>query len=301
MPPTVVLTAIGLALLSGPSAFLFLWLTYKRTGEVSLRTIAFSMIGLVFLLIGNGTEYMLVNVLRQWDLRVEFLILNEAFLATVATEGFLLRFAHQSTRTEITVRMRATFWAFSILFFFLVLSLPMFLRQNGVDIPHGYLASTIYGTLCTAYATFIVVRNRKKVPPFLAFLPGFFSILMAISVLAVSNDLFHFGELLGGPAFPFSPVFLFLINVSIVVACARELLRVKDGRRAAFRALDFEFSQRESEIVPLIIEGLSNDDIASRLFISPHTVKNHVTGIFRKAGVTNRFELLRRVSAGKAS
>jgi len=301
MSPTVVLTAIGLALLSGPSAFLFLWLTYRKTGEVSLRTISFSMVGLVFTLIGNGTEYMLVNVLRQWDPRVEFLILNEVFLATVATDGFLLRFAYQSTRTEISARMRATFWAFSILFFFLVLSLPMFLTRNGVDIAHGYLTSTIYGTLCQAYATFIIVRDRRKVPPFFGFLPVFFSILMPIGVLAVSNDVFHFGELLGGPAFPFSPVFLFLVNVFIVFACARELLRVKEGHRAAFRALDFEFSQRESEIIPLIIEGLSNDDIASQLFISPHTVKNHVTSIFRKAGVTNRFELLRRVSAGKAS
>jgi DNA-binding CsgD family transcriptional regulator len=164
----------------------------------------------------------------------------------------------------------------------------MFLRQ------YGYLTSTIYGTLCSAYATIIIVRNRKKLPPFFAFLPGFSSVLVAISVLAISNDVFNFG-------LPFSPVFLFLINVSTVFACARELLRVKEGHRAAFRALDFEFSQRESEIVPLLIEGLSNDDIASRLFISPHTVKNHVTSIFRKAGVTNRFELLGRVSAGKAS
>ena len=77
MPPVAVMTVIGLALLSGPSAFLFLWLTYKRTGEVSLRTIAFSMLGLVFVLLGNATEYMLSNVLRHWDARVAFLILGD--------------------------------------------------------------------------------------------------------------------------------------------------------------------------------------------------------------------------------
>ena len=80
MPPIAVLTAIGLALLSGPSAFLFLWLTYKRTREASLRSLAFGMLGLVFILMGNATEYLTV-VLHRWDARVSFLILNEAFLS----------------------------------------------------------------------------------------------------------------------------------------------------------------------------------------------------------------------------
>jgi len=301
MPPSVVLTAIGLAFLSGPSAFLFLWLTYNRIGEVSLRTLAFSMVGLFFILIGNGVEYVLVYVLHHSDARVEFLILNEAFLATVITDSYFLRFAHQSTRTDITPRMRTGFWAFSILFFFLVLSLPMFVSPKGIDISRGYLMSTAYGTVCQAYATFVILRNRKRLPPLFAFLPHFTSVLMVIGVLSLSNDVFQFGTLLGGPAFPFSPVFLFLVNVSIVFACLRELLRVKEGHLALSRAPELDLSERESEIVPLIIEGLSNDDIASKLFISPHTVKNHVTSIFRKAGVANRFELLKRISAGRAS
>ena len=302
MPPTVVVTAVALAFLSGPSAFLFLWLTYKRTGEASLRTLAFSMLGLVFILMGNATEYTLSSVLRLWDPRVAFLILNEAFLATVITVGFLARFAHESTRTGISRRMRVVFWAFSILFFFLVLSLPIFLNgPHEVDVSNGYLASTIYGAVCQLYATILIIRHRSKLPSFFRFLPGFSSVLMALNIVSVSNDVFHFGRLLGGSDFPFSPVFFFLVNVSIVFACLKELMKIKEGAHAALPAVDLDLTARESEIVPLIIEGLSNEDIASRLFISPHTVKNHVTSIYRKAGVASRFELLKRISTGRAS
>jgi len=302
MPPTVVVTAVALAFLSGPSAFLFLWLTYKRTGEGSLRTLAFSMLGLVFILIGNATGYVLSNVLRLWDPRVAFLIMNGGFVATVVRCCFSTRFAHESTRTDIAAWKRAVFWTFSILFFFLVLSLPLFLRgPHQVDISHGYLVSTLYGAICQLYATIIVVRYRATLPRFMTFLPGFLSTLMVLNVISVLNDVFHFGSLLGGPDFPFSPVFFFLINVFIVFACIRELLKTKEVRHSAFPPIDLDLTNRESEIIPLLIEGLSNEDIATRLFISPHTVKNHVTNIFRKAGVANRFELLKRISAGKTS
>lgn len=37
-----------------------------------------------------------------------------------------------------------------------------------------------------------------------------------------------------------------------------------------------------------IARGLSNDEIASELYISPKTVRNHITRIFRKLGVERR-------------
>jgi DNA-binding CsgD family transcriptional regulator len=296
------MTAIGLALLLGPSAFLLLWLTYRRTCEASLRSLAFAMLGLVLIMIGNAAEYLLSNVLRHWDARVAFLILNEAFLSTVMTGAFLTRFAHESTRTAVTGRMKVTYWAFSIVFFFLVISLPLFVNGPGnVDVGRGYLASTIFGTVCQLYATVVIIRNRKGLPAFYRFLPEFTSVLLVLGVVSVMNDAFHFGALLHGPEFPFSPVFFFLVNVSVVFGCLKELAKTREHSPAVRPLVDFDLSDRESEIVPLIIEGFSNEDIASRLFISPHTVKNHVTSIFRKAGVTNRFELLKRISAGKAS
>ncbi len=301
MPPSVVLIAVGLAFLSGPSAFLFLWLTYKRTGEAALRSLAFSMLGLVLVLIGNATEYLSV-VLHRWDARVSFLILNEVFLSTVMMGAFLARFAHESARSALTKRRRTAFWVFSVVFFFLVISLPLFLNGGQtVDVGKGYLTANIFGMGCLLYATIVVIRNRKGLPDVYGFMPVFMLTLLVLGVVSVMNDFFHFGALLHGPEFPFSPVFFFLINVVNVVVCIRFLLQAKEEAPAARHVPDFSLSDRESEIVPLIIEGLSNEDIASRLFISPHTVKNHVTSIFRKAGVTNRFELLKRISAGRAS
>ena len=45
---------------------------------------------------------------------------------------------------------------------------------------------------------------------------------------------------------------------------------------------------RERDVLRLLVEGASNDEIASRLFITEKTVKTHLSAVFRKLGVVNR-------------
>jgi len=54
---------------------------------------------------------------------------------------------------------------------------------------------------------------------------------------------------------------------------------------------DFGLTHRELEIIALIVDAAGNKEIADRLAISGKTVKNHLTHIFDKLGVSGRLEL----------
>jgi len=54
----------------------------------------------------------------------------------------------------------------------------------------------------------------------------------------------------------------------------------------------FHITEREKEIVDLILLGKSNKAIGAILFISEKTVKNHVYNIYKKLGINSRFELM---------
>jgi len=56
-------------------------------------------------------------------------------------------------------------------------------------------------------------------------------------------------------------------------------------------------SERELEVLQLIAEGLANPEIASRLFLSPHTVKTHASNIYGKLNVHSRTQAVARAQA----
>ena len=51
---------------------------------------------------------------------------------------------------------------------------------------------------------------------------------------------------------------------------------------------------RERQIVELMSHGSTNNEIAGALHLSPHTVKDHASAVYRKLGVRNRAEAVRR-------
>ncbi|MGH3344002.1 MAG: response regulator [Carbonactinosporaceae bacterium] len=53
-----------------------------------------------------------------------------------------------------------------------------------------------------------------------------------------------------------------------------------------------QLTERETEVVTLVAEGLSNDEIAGRLFLSPATAKTHVSRAMMKLGVRDRAQLV---------
>ena len=53
----------------------------------------------------------------------------------------------------------------------------------------------------------------------------------------------------------------------------------------------FSLTARQLQIVAEVVAGCCNKDIAEKLSISDQTVKNHITAIFDKVGVSTRLEL----------
>ena len=59
-------------------------------------------------------------------------------------------------------------------------------------------------------------------------------------------------------------------------------------------------SRREDEVLRLIAEGLTNAEIAQRLFISVKTAGNHVSAILSKLGLRSRTEAAAHLAAKRA-
>jgi len=65
----------------------------------------------------------------------------------------------------------------------------------------------------------------------------------------------------------------------------REPARIVDAKGIAL------LTEREAQVVSMLVEGLPNHKIAVKLGVSEHTVKNHLFHIYEKLGISNRVEL----------
>jgi DNA-binding CsgD family transcriptional regulator len=74
---------------------------------------------------------------------------------------------------------------------------------------------------------------------------------------------------------------------------ARGVAGVPARRRATTRANPAGLTTRQVEVLRLLGEGLTNAEVAERLFISPKTADHHVSAILTKLGVPTRREAVR--------
>ena len=80
-------------------------------------------------------------------------------------------------------------------------------------------------------------------------------------------------------------------GASLSMGDAVELVRRGRGERRRPSSGWASLTPTERRIVPLVAEHLTNAEIGARLFMSPKTVKTHLSHIFAKLDVSSRAEL----------
>jgi DNA-binding NarL/FixJ family response regulator len=80
-----------------------------------------------------------------------------------------------------------------------------------------------------------------------------------------------------------------LIDPATLTRLLRQVSKEREARRDA-EALLGELNDREREILLLLAEGMRNEGIARKLFISPQTIQTHVRNLLAKLGVHSKLE-----------
>lgn len=94
------------------------------------------------------------------------------------------------------------------------------------------------------------------------------------------------------------------LRVSVVPMVAADpgsevvlVLNASQSERPASERVGVHLSDRERQILDFVADGYRVATIARNLFISPSTVRNHLSAIFKKLGVANQAELAERLKS----
>lgn len=205
------------------------------------------------------------------------------------------------------------FFAIKGMLFFL--ALPFFLffvleycLKNNIDfaIHWGLIAPAIYG-VAFLWSAFIAIRERyqlnlasERLEMYLTYAAVFPWVFMApISYLKVTQLT---EVLTTNTGFLVITAILIIRSVREKREDLNELKRWKqDGSRLPNEALfeknllKYGFSARELDVVRLLREGYTKQEVGEKLFIAVATVSRHTQNIYYKADVNNRIELMRKL------
>jgi len=87
---------------------------------------------------------------------------------------------------------------------------------------------------------------------------------------------------------PFYPIIYFIVNFILFMDLKQKKMLISDKDNLEC----YNLTERELKIVELILAGYTNGSIGEYLDISSNTVKNHISNIYKKINVSNRYELM---------
>ncbi len=183
-------------------------------------------------------------------------------------------------RSEVAENTLAILWVFSMmqLIFVLYACITLILKGRRIDQLNLSHFSTRLGVL------------------YLVLYPG-------VMLIIEFSDLPHLLFSRQLEIYYFIIMLVYLINLPPFLFINRFLKKnshLFDSALSRFKEPDalynrYGLSEKEQEIVKWIVQGKTNEEIGDILFSSTKTIKNNITGIYKKLGVKSRVELVREV------
>lgn len=120
--------------------------------------------------------------------------------------------------------------------------------------------------------------------------------VLHLPVLIVNEFNFAIFYLTNSPVLLFvSPLYNFFLSI-ILIAFSYNFFNqpyyMKDNIVTEYFIDKYSISKREIEVLNLVMNGQSREEIGNNLYISNNTVNNHIYNIYRKLNVKNRVQLL---------
>ncbi|MCP4658676.1 MAG: hypothetical protein GY856_24965 [bacterium] len=153
-----------------------------------------------------------------------------------------------------------------------------------VQLANGVVEVPIIGATVAAAVYLLIRARRLPAGPRRRSLAVFGTLHLVLLVAAG-------GSLLLGRFYPLANGGIMILYNLLPLAWIYRYLPVGPASLAG-RLDRYGITAREREVIELIRDGKTNQEIADRLFISLATVKDHNYNIFRKTGVRNRVELV---------
>lgn len=98
------------------------------------------------------------------------------------------------------------------------------------------------------------------------------------------------------------PTYFFVINVYSLIFANNYFNSpafVEDDKLTAFFINKYSITDKEVEVIELLLTGLTYKQIAEKLYIASKTVDNHIQNIYKKLEVTNKIQLYNLIHSKK--
>ena len=290
------LVILTLAYTIGISAIILQLLCYKKGIEYK-ETIFFSISLLLLIISITIVEFYEVSgktpgKYLETSFYIFYLLLGVTTPINVHTERIVNK-ARQKNRIIIVIAMILAL--FSLFSFILHYNKPI-----KIAILAFLIVSVVYSMIVISREKpSLLVHHREKIEKITARIFIIFFPLYGILIFLNYIFSFHAETMLDGPII-ISFVVIFLALSKLLDDFKRLSLFTVDNSCSKDKLSYYNITNRETEVLDLLVKGVTYKDIGEKLFISIPTVKTHVQSIYQKMNINNKVELINLINSQSA-